>query len=141
MPDRHLDALATRLQALANPMRLRILLVLRDGAMSVCQIAAVLDVPASGITSHLAELKRAGIVGENRRGRFAWYALHRQDDVVPWLRLVARHSEDDAVVLADHRRAKHIRFVPPELLVTSIECDAGIAPEAPSRRLRSRGAA
>ncbi len=109
--------------------------------MSLCQIAAVLDLPASAISPHLDDLERSGIVGGTRRGRFSWYALHRQDDVIPWLRLVARQAAEDPVILADHRRASHIRLVPPEFLVTSISCDAGVAPESPRRRVRSRGAA
>jgi ArsR family transcriptional regulator len=141
MPDDALPALADRMQALASPTRLRILLVLRDGALSVCQIAAVLDVPASTISSHLADLRKAGIVGEHRRGRFVWYALHRRADAVPWLRLVARQLADDPVVVADHGRAARIRLVPPEMLVASIQCDAGVEPETRRRHVHARGVA
>ncbi len=139
--DVSLPSLAGRLQVLANPTRLRILLVLRDGALSVCQIAAVLDVPASTISSHLADLRRAGIVGEQKRGRFVWYALRRRDDVIPWLRLVARQSSADPLVAADHGRAARIRLVPPEMLVASIQCDADAEPAPPRRRVAVRGAA
>lgn len=136
---RTLPALAARMQALPSATRPRILLVLRDGALSVCQIAAVLGVPASTISSHLADLRRAGIVGEERRGRFDWYALHRRDEAVPWLRLVARQAVDDADVAADRERAGRIRSVPPETLVASIECDAGIVPAATRPAARRRG--
>lgn len=138
---RTLPALASRMQALSSATRLRILLVLRDGALSVCQIAAVLGVPASTISSHLADLRRAGIVGEKRRGRFVWYALHRNDEAVQWLRLVARQAVDDPDVAVDRERAGRIRRVPPETLVASIECDAGIVSADPRSSSRRRGAA
>jgi len=138
---RTLPALADRMQALSSATRLRILLVLRDGALSVCQVAAVLGVPASTISSHLADLRRAGIVGERRRGRFVWYALHRTDEAVQWLRLVARQAVDDADAVADRERAGRIRRVPPEALVASIECDAGIVSADPRSSSRRRGAA
>ena len=128
-----LPSLADRMQALANPTRLRILLVLRDGALSVCQISAVLGVPASTISSHLADLRKAGIIGEQRKGRFVWHALHRHDDAVPWLRLVARQTADDPVAAADHARAARIRLVPPEMLLASVECDVS-EPPAPQKR-------
>lgn len=133
MTDRNLPTLAGRMQALANGTRIRILLLLRDGGLCVCQIAAVVDVPASTVSSHLVDLKRAGFVSEHRRGRFVWYALRRHDDVVPWLRLVARQTTSDPQLAVDHARAARIRLVPPEMLVASIECEAGIAPEAPRR--------
>jgi ArsR family transcriptional regulator len=141
MADDAIPVLADRMQALASATRLRILLVLRDGALCVCQIAAVLDVPASTVSSHLSDLRRAGIVGEHRKGRFVWYALRRHDDVIPWLRLVARQSTDDPQVAADHARAARIRLVPPEMLVASTDCDAGTEMEAARRRSSALGAA
>ena len=136
-----ITALASRMQALSNTTRLRVLLVLRGGTLSVCQIAAALDVPAATVSSHLVELRRGGIVSEAKKGRFVWYALRHHDDVVPWLRLVARQSAEDPQVREDLERTARIRSVPPEMLVASIECDAGIVPVAPRRRASTRGAA
>lgn len=133
-----LPALAARLGALASPVRLRILLALRDGALCPCQLSAVLDVPVATVSSHLLELRRSGLVGESRRGRFLRYALRRSEGTVPWLRLVARQAAPDPRVETDHVRAARIRLVPPEMLGASIDCDAGHPVESPRRRLRSR---
>jgi len=135
MDDTALPALASRLAALASPVRLRILLALRDGALCVCQLAAVLDVPASTVSSHLADLRHARIVGEIRKGRFVWYTLHRTEGSVPWLRLVARQVAEAPQVVADHARATRIRIVPPEMVMTSTGCSA---PEAPARTRSGR---
>lgn len=135
MDDSALPDLAARLAALASPVRLRILLALREGALCVCQLAAVLGVPASTVSSHLADLRHAGIVGELRRGRFVWYALHRTDGTVPWLRLVARQAAEAPQVVADHVRAARIRHVPPEMVMTSTGC---AAPEPQARARRGR---
>lgn len=122
--DSVLPALASRLAALASPVRLRILLALRDGALCVCQLAAVLDVPASTVSSHLADLRHTRIVREIRKGRFVWYTLNRTEGTVPWLRLVARQVAEAPQVVADHARATRIRIVPPELVMTSTGCSA-----------------
>ena len=124
-----LSALADRLRALASPTRLRILLALRDGALCVCQLAAVLDLSEPEVAGDLAVLLRAGIVGQLRRGRFASYVLHRRDEAVPWLRLVARQSAGDPQAAADLERATRIRLVPPEMVVASTGCEpaAGMA--------------
>jgi ArsR family transcriptional regulator, arsenate/arsenite/antimonite-responsive transcriptional repressor len=140
MDDLALPALASRLAALASPVRLRILLALRDGALCVCQLAAVLDVPASTVSSHLADLRHARIVGEIRKGRFVWYTLHRTEGTVPWLRLVARQAAEAPQVVADHARAARIRLVPPEMVMTSTGCSAPVAGarETPGRPSRGR---
>lgn len=134
-----LAALAGRMQALSSIPRLRILLVLRDGALSGCHIAAILGLPHSTLSSHLAELRRAGIVGDKRRGRFVWYSLRRTDRSVAWLRLVARHAVDDPDAGADRERAGRIRLVPPEMVATSTGCVAdGPSGASESGRARPR---
>ena len=55
-----LSATVHALKALAHPGRLRILAMLRGGELCVCQMTAVLDLAASSVSAHLADLKRAG---------------------------------------------------------------------------------
>lgn len=140
MTEAALTMLAGRLQALASPPRIRILLALRSGALCVCQLGAVLGVPASAVSGHLADLRHARLVGERRSGRFVWYTLHRKDDVVPWLRLLARQAGVDPVVRADLDRAERFRKVPPESLALSTGCDVYDQAPAHSRPRRSRRA-
>jgi ArsR family transcriptional regulator len=138
MTEAALTMLAGRLQALASPPRIRILLALRSGALCVCQLAAILDVPASTVSSHLADLRHAGIVGEHRKGRYVWYTLHRRDDAVPWLRLLARQAGVDPLVMSDLDRAQRFRKVPPESLALSAGCDVVAAGPGRPRARRVR---
>ena len=47
------------LKAAGHPARLRILNMLRPGALCVCQITAVLQLAASTVSAHLAELNHS----------------------------------------------------------------------------------
>ena len=69
--------------ALSHPTRLRILLILRDGPLCVCQLTSALGGATSTISAHLADLRRAGLVGEIRRGKFVSYSLSRQGPALP----------------------------------------------------------
>jgi DNA-binding transcriptional ArsR family regulator len=64
-----LSSVATVAKALGHPGRLRILAILRDGPLSVCQIATIFSAPPSTISGHLSELRRAGVVCEQRAGK------------------------------------------------------------------------
>jgi DNA-binding transcriptional ArsR family regulator len=60
------------LQALAHPLRVRILEALRDEG-SAASVARVVRAPRQNVTYHLRELERAGLVrkvGERRKGNF-----------------------------------------------------------------------
>jgi DNA-binding transcriptional ArsR family regulator len=94
-------------KALAHPARLRILAMLRGGELCVCQITAVLGLAASTVSAHLAELRRAGLVDEQKDGRWVRYRL-REDAgelALLWLRLDADpQARADAALLARLRR-------------------------------------
>ena len=72
---RDLDALTSVYAALADPTRLRILSLLRDGEICVCHIHASLDVPQPTASRHLAYLRKAGLVEARREGVWMHYRL------------------------------------------------------------------
>ena len=98
------------LKALAHPVRLRILAMLRGGELCLCQMTAVLDLAASTVSAHLADLKRTGLVGERKDGRWVFHRLAEGEDTTallePLWKSIARDPqvESDARVLRDLRR-------------------------------------
>jgi ArsR family transcriptional regulator len=71
---------AQLLKALSEEVRLRILTLLLDGERCVCDLMAVLGLPQSTISRHLAYLKNAGWVEGERRGVWMYYRLTAQKD-------------------------------------------------------------
>src|SRR5881398_2907577 len=60
---------------LADPTRLRLLLLLEEDELSVAELQKILNMGQSRISSHLAQLKRAGVVGDRRSGKNVYYGL------------------------------------------------------------------
>ncbi len=67
--------LETILKAAGDRNRLRILHMLADGPLCVCQIVAVLDLAQPTISKHLAVLKTAGLIEDEKRGKWVFYDL------------------------------------------------------------------
>ena len=67
---------AERLKALADPDRLRIVQVLREGPKNVSEITAELSAEIANVSHHLQILKRERIVETEKQGRFVVYRLH-----------------------------------------------------------------
>jgi DNA-binding transcriptional ArsR family regulator len=63
------------LKALAEPRRLEILELLRDGPRAVGEIAAEVDVSQQAVSQHLAVLDRAGLGEARREGTRSVYAV------------------------------------------------------------------
>ena len=69
------EACADQLKALSEPIRLRIIDILRHGEMTVGDIAEFLETELVTVSHHLKILKHAGLVEAERDGRFIVYRL------------------------------------------------------------------
>jgi SAM-dependent methyltransferase/biotin operon repressor len=63
------------LRVVADPNRLRILLLLKDEELSVAELQEVLVMGQSTISTHLSQLKQAGLVEDRRTGKNNLYRL------------------------------------------------------------------
>ncbi len=62
-------------KALSDETRLRLLALLGQGELCVCDLVAVLRLPQSTVSRHLALLKGAGWVTDRRQGVWMFYRL------------------------------------------------------------------
>ena len=61
--------------ALAHPLRLKILEKLRHGPCCVCKIIPYVDGEQSNVSHHLAILRKAKIVRSEKKGLEVWYEV------------------------------------------------------------------
>ena len=61
--------------ALAHPVRLEILALLRDGEACVCHIQAMLNLRQAYISQHLNVLRHAGLVSSRKEGIRVYYKV------------------------------------------------------------------
>ncbi len=70
--------LADLFKSLAEPTRLRLLLLLQDGReYCVCDLMQALDMPQSTVSRHLAALKKNGWLHDRRGGVWMYYSLNK----------------------------------------------------------------
>ena len=79
-----LDTAGDLLRALAAPVRIAIVLQLRESARCVHELVDALAVPQPLVSQHLRILKAAGVVAGERSGREVMYRLvdHHLADIV-----------------------------------------------------------
>src|ERR1041384_6731403 len=61
------------LRVLADESRVRLLLLLEREELSVAELQEILGMGQSRISSHLGQLKRAGVVDDRRSGKNVYY--------------------------------------------------------------------
>jgi DNA-binding transcriptional ArsR family regulator len=79
--------------ALAHPLRRRLLMELRTGARTASELAADMPVGRPAISEHLQVLRLAGLVQVEKRGRERYHHLDPRPltDVGGWLNLMLAH--------------------------------------------------
>ncbi|MEO1523410.1 MAG: metalloregulator ArsR/SmtB family transcription factor [Cyanobacteria bacterium J06633_2] len=63
-------------QALSDPLRLKVLDLLREQELCVCDLRDRLDVGQSKLSFHLKSLKDAGLLRSRQQGKWVYYSLN-----------------------------------------------------------------
>ncbi|MEW9552512.1 DUF5937 family protein [Nonomuraea sp. NPDC050783] len=71
-----LETVTLRLEALAHPVRLRLLRTLARGPHTTGELAHAWELSAPEVSRHLAVLRRAGLLTAQRHGRYVRHALN-----------------------------------------------------------------
>jgi ArsR family transcriptional regulator, arsenate/arsenite/antimonite-responsive transcriptional repressor len=74
-------------RALNDPIRRRILEMLRKGDLNAGDIAAAFDISKPSISHHLEQLRQADLVVSRKQGQFVVYSLNTSvlDEVLAWI--------------------------------------------------------
>ena len=70
-----MPSITKTLRVLADPNRLRILLLLKDEELSVAELQEILSMGQSTISTHLSQLRQAALVEDRRTGKSIHYRL------------------------------------------------------------------
>jgi ubiquinone/menaquinone biosynthesis C-methylase UbiE/DNA-binding transcriptional ArsR family regulator len=96
------------LRVVADPNRLRILLLLEREELSVAELQEVLAMGQSTISTHLSQLKQAGLVEDRRTGKNNLYRLKRENGAGVLEGLLAQAREEIDEVKGDEAAVKRV---------------------------------
>ncbi|MCC5656437.1 metalloregulator ArsR/SmtB family transcription factor [Nostoc sp. XA010] len=76
------DTIAAGFHALSDPLRIKVLELLRSQELCVCDLCDYLGTTQSKLSFHLKTLKEAGLVRARQEGRWIYYSLNLPQFVV-----------------------------------------------------------
>jgi ubiquinone/menaquinone biosynthesis C-methylase UbiE/biotin operon repressor len=83
------------LRVLGDINRLRMLLLLSREELSVAELQEILGMGQSSISTHLAQLKHAGLVEDRRTGKNIWYRAKSEGEILPGLLTVLQQAPQE----------------------------------------------
>lgn len=86
---------STGFHALSDPLRLRVLDLLRVHELCVCELCEKLEINQSKLSFHLKTLKEANLVRSRQQGRWIYYSLNLSGFLVleEYLSEYRRHTQ------------------------------------------------
>lgn len=91
-------------KALSDETRLRIIKLLEQGELCVCDITAALDMVQPKVSFHLSALKEAGFIKDRKQGKWIHYSLNEKDLFRRMLILSACERMQDDTISGDRKR-------------------------------------
>ncbi len=93
-------------KALSDETRLRIVKLLENGELCVCDIVAAMDMIQPKVSFHLAVLKEAGLIKDRKQGKWTHYSIADTDIFKRFLLLSTLEMISAEKVSEDTRRLK-----------------------------------
>lgn len=90
-------AIAESFKVLSEPLRRRILELLKNGRMSAGELARMLEISPAALSYHLRLLKEADLVIEYKEKNFVFYSLNMTvlDEMVMWFKGFTDSKRDE----------------------------------------------
>lgn len=96
------------MKALADETRMRILNILKNEELCVCEIEAILDITQSNASRHLNRLTNAKVLENYKVGNYVYYKID-EDGVkeYPFIReIIEKHTIKEQLYKRDYERLK-----------------------------------
>jgi ArsR family transcriptional regulator len=94
-------------RALGDPTRWRILRLVREDALCVCELADILGMPQSSVSSHVQIIRKAGLLESERCEKWTYFRLSAQAREL--VETIARTFDDASTAEARADRAKAVQ--------------------------------
>jgi ArsR family transcriptional regulator len=98
-------------RALSDPNRIRILKMLEERPLCVCEVRAVLDLSTSTVSKHLSILRDAGLIQDWKEGKWVNFKLNTDgsDSLIrPLLAVLKSGLAQEKQIQSDRAKVKHV---------------------------------
>ncbi len=103
------DKMITALEALAEPTRLRLVVLLSEAELTVTELTAILGQSQPRVSRHLKLLVEAGLVERHREGSWAFFKLAESSAARTASNAITQLDTKDEVLLSDRERLAQTR--------------------------------
>jgi len=103
-----MDKLINLFKILSDENRMRILFMLKEKQLCVCEMLSLLNITGATLSSHLKILKLSGIIEQKKSGRWIEYTL--SDKItIEMLDFIEKHFNDKKKISEDRAKLTKVK--------------------------------
>ncbi|SDY44790.1 ArsR/SmtB family transcription factor [Tindallia californiensis] len=93
------------LKLISDESRLRILMLLTETSLCVCELEGILNLSQPKVSKVLSKFRDLGLVTDHRKGKFIYYELHLTDPIQKsMIESLKGHIKDLPQLYSDYQR-------------------------------------
>lgn len=100
-----------KFKVLSEPNRVRILMILLEKELCVCEITSILQLSPATVSNHLSYLRKNGFIEDQKEGKWINYKINENTEdpiVIKILELLPGWFEDESTILEDREKVKTV---------------------------------
>ncbi|ACL19269.1 transcriptional regulator, ArsR family [Desulfitobacterium hafniense DCB-2] len=101
-----LESLVEEFKALGDKTRLRIISLIHNQELCVCDLTEVLEISQPGVSQHMRRLRQGGLVKERRGGQWTYYSLNEDNPFIEVILPLIPVIQEDEKRLQEFREGK-----------------------------------
>ena len=94
-----MEKIIQKFKAMGDENRFRILMLLLERPLCVCELLEVLDIKGGTLSAHLKILKNAGLINQEKDGRWIIYSISSENKT--FLNEIEKELEDSKIIQDD----------------------------------------
>ena len=99
--------LTRKLKLLSDDTRLRILVLLHERTMCICEICSVTGIDQPKVSKHMAKLRAEGLVSDERKERYIYYSLSiENNEIARLVEDIHSNMESYPLLASDYKKLK-----------------------------------
>lgn len=102
------DNVIEMIKAVADKNRMRIMLMLSERPMCVCEMDSVLGIALSTISAHLKQMRSAGVIVSEKEGRWVIYRVADNALVQSMIAQIKSKLSDDKEIISDIKKVAEL---------------------------------
>lgn len=102
-----METIIQKFKAMGDENRFRILMLLLERPLCVCELLEVLDIKGGTLSAHLKILKNAGLINQEKDGRWIIYSISSEENT-KYMTKLKSEIKDKKIIKKDREIIKKI---------------------------------